>query len=39
MPSALNNTADEEKMLESILKDKIAGVRKNEHGMSTQWDS
>lgn len=39
MPSSVSNVADEEKMLESILKDKIAAVRKNEHGMTTVWDS
>lgn len=39
MPSSLTNVQDEEKLLESILRDKIAAVRRNEHHMSTQWDS
>lgn len=39
MPSSLTNVADEEKLLESILKDKIGAVRKNEHNLSTNWDS
>lgn len=40
MPSHTINIADEEKTLERILKDKIAGVRKNDCGnLSTTWDS
>jgi len=39
MPSAFQNISDEEKLLESILKDKIAAVRRNEHHMSTHWDN
>jgi hypothetical protein len=39
MPSSLQNVFDEEKLLESILKEKISAVRRNEHNLSTQWDS
>ena len=40
MPSHSVNSADEEKMLEKILRDKIAGIRKNDGGsLSTNWDS
>jgi len=39
MPSSISNIGEEEKMLENILKDKIGAVRKNDHNMSTQWDS
>lgn len=39
MPSPNVKTADEEKTLEQILKDKIAGLRKQECGnLSTNWD-
>jgi len=39
MPSINVNVADEEKTLEKILKDKIAGIRKNDGGnLSTSWD-
>ena len=39
MPSSNRNLSDEEKLLENILKDKIGSVRKNDHNLSTQWDS
>ena len=39
MPSSLQNVSEEEKLLESILKDKISAVRRNEHHLSTNWDS
>ena len=39
MPSTGVNALEEEKLLESILRDKIAGVRRNDHNMGTEWDS
>lgn len=39
MPSSLQNVGDEEKLLESILRDKISAVRRNEHHLSTSWDT
>lgn len=40
MPSLTLNTADEEKTLERILKDKIAGIRRNDcGGLATNWDN
>ena len=39
MPSTGVNVLEEEKLLESILKDKIAGVRRNDHNMGTEWDT
>lgn len=40
MASPSVNVADEEKMLEKILRDKIAGIRKNDGGnLSTNWDN
>jgi hypothetical protein len=39
MPSSLQNIADEEKLLETILKEKIGAVRRNEHHLSTNWDT
>ena len=39
MPSTGVNAIEEEKLLESILRDKIAGVRRNDHNMGTEWDS
>ena len=39
MPSTGVNVFEEEKLLESILRDKIAGVRRNDHNMGTEWDS
>ena len=39
MPSTGINVMEEEKLLESILKDKLAAVRRNDHNMDTQWDS
>jgi len=39
MPSSRFNLGDEEKLLESTLKDKIGGMRKGEHNLSTQWDA
>jgi hypothetical protein len=39
MASPSINIGDEEKTLERILKDKIAGIRKNDAGnLSTNWD-
>ena len=35
MPSTIRNAADEEKLLESILRDKVGGMRKNEHNLNT----
>lgn len=35
MPSANLNIGDEEKMLENILRDKVGGMRRNEHNMGT----
>ena len=39
MPSTGINVMDEEKLLESILKDKLSSVRRNDHNMDTHWDS
>ena len=39
MPSNSYNAAEEEKLLESILKQKIGSLRRNEHNINTQWDS
>lgn len=39
MPSSGMNTAQEEKMLEGILRDKVGSVRRNDHNLGTQWDS
>jgi centrosomal protein CEP76 len=40
MPSMSVTAADEEKMLEKILRDKIAGIRKNDGGnLNTSWDN
>jgi len=40
MASHSINVADEEKTLERILRDKIAGIRKNDGGnLSTNWDT
>jgi len=40
MPSMNVNVADEEKTLEKILRDKIAGIRKNDGGnLNTSWDN
>jgi hypothetical protein len=39
MPSASLNVGEEEKLIESVLKDKIGAVRRNEHHIATQWDS
>lgn len=33
------NVPEEEKLLESILRDKIAGVRRNDHNMGTEYDT
>mmetsp|Transcript_8026 Transcript_8026/g.12387 ORF Transcript_8026/g.12387 Transcript_8026/m.12387 type:complete len:108 (+) Transcript_8026:727-1050(+) len=39
MPSSTLNVADEEKTLEKILRDKVAGIRKNDGGnLATHWD-
>lgn len=35
MPSTQFNVADEEKLLEQILKEKIGGMRKGDHNLST----
>lgn len=40
MPSMNVNVSDEEKTLEKILRDKIAGIRKNDGGnLNTSWDN
>ena len=40
MPSMNVNVPDEEKTLEKILRDKIAGIRKNDGGnLNTNWDN
>ena len=40
MPSLSSNTGEEEKTLEKILRDKIAGIRKNDGGnLATNWDN
>ena len=39
MPSTGINVMEEEKLLESILRDKLAAVRRNDHNMDTQWDA
>lgn len=39
MPSAPVNLADEERLLENTLREKIGAIRRNEHHMSTQWDN
>jgi centrosomal protein CEP76 len=39
MPSTIHNVSDEEKLLEQILRDKMAAVRRNEHHLSTTWDN
>lgn len=40
MPSMSVNTADEEKTLEKILRDKVAGIRRNDGGnLNTSWDN
>lgn len=39
MPSTTVDQIREERDLEQILKDKIAAVRKNEHHLSTNWDT
>lgn len=40
MPSHNFDVANEERMLEKLLKDKIAGIRRNDGGnLSTNWDS
>ena len=40
MPSLVMNVAEEEKALEKILRDKIAGIRRNDGGnLNTHWDN
>ena len=40
MPSLNVNSAEEEKTLEKILREKIAGIRKNDGGnLATNWDN
>lgn len=39
MPSTIHSVSDEEKLLEQILRDKMAAVRRNEHHLSTTWDT
>lgn len=40
MPSAKSNIIEDEKILEKTLRDKIAGIRKNDGGnLQTNWDS
>ena len=38
MPSNSFSAPEEEKLLESILKQKIGSLRQNEHNLSSQWD-
>ena len=40
MPSLVQSVAEEEKVLERILRDKIAGIRRNDGGnLNTHWDN
>jgi centrosomal protein CEP76 len=39
MPGQISNVSEEEKLVEQILREKISGVRRNEHHLSTNWDS
>merc|ERR1712156_625176 len=39
MPSNNYGTAEEEKLLEGILKQKVGSLRRNEHNINTQWDA
>ena len=39
MPSSICNVAQDEKLLEGLLKEKIGSVRMNDEHMSTSWDS
>lgn len=39
MPSTMHNVAQEEKMLEGILRDKIGAMRRNDEHLSTSWDN
>jgi len=40
MASTTRNTGEDEKLLEQLLRDKIAGIRRNDGGnLSTNWDS
>ena len=39
MPSNNFTTAEEEKLLEGILKQKVGSLRRNEHNINTQWDA
>jgi hypothetical protein len=39
MPCTLLNVANEEKMIEGILKEKIGSLRMNDEHLSTNWDN
>ena len=39
MPSATMNVSDKEKRLESELREKVGGMRKQEFNLNTQWDA
>ena len=39
MRSTMHNVHGEEKLLESVLKDKIGAMRKNDEHLSTNWDN
>lgn len=39
MPSTFGNIGNDEKIIESMLKEKIASIRMNEEHLSTNWDS
>lgn len=38
-PSTISNLPSEEKLLESILKEKFGSIRMNDEHLSTNWDS
>ena len=38
MPNTMTNIGNEEKLLESVLKDKIGGIRMQNSHLGTQWD-
>lgn len=40
MPSPISNIMEDEKNLERVLKEKVAGIRKNDGGgLMTAWDN
>ena len=39
MPSTISNIPNEEKLLESVLKDKVSAIRRNDENLSTSWDN